>query len=540
MHYYCLFLAASVLAAQTGPGQIEGLAATHDGSILYFSSQLRIRSTSQSEAYKIFAADRSGIRLAVEETGGIAIDRRNPSVSADGKVLAYSTRLKCAQCQWLPVTSIVTGVPGQPDLSIQGIVEMSADGRRAMIQTSSGAWEWMDLATGERHPLTSFSNGFERGGKLVLFEVPYFDPLPGAPGQNPAPGWYYLDKDGKSVKLPGHSPSLSTDGNRILAVPDHTSGLRGAVLVDRLSGKTTHYSMWNGQTEKVLISGDGKVGYALNGWGVYRVSLEEGVVEPWALYPARSSVWGIVPGSYAEVAMDAPATARPVRAETPLPKELAGFRVRLNGQAAMMHSVRLAPPSEPALYAPGSTIIAFQTPWEFRAPSGEVLVDVEAPRAPFEYVSRYPSERVQERIRGFAMRSAAFLLLDPPQFFPGFIQFNMPALLALHEDETTFIDTDHPARKGEVIHAYMTGLGAVDQEVRDGEPAGGDPPARLVQPIACEGTETVDAKLAQGLIGIYRVSLRLLMGAPKGTRHMVLFCDGMIGNRVALPLLTGE
>jgi hypothetical protein len=195
------------------------------------------------------------------------------------------------------------------------------------------------------------------------------------------------------------------------------------------------------------------------------------------------------------------------------------------------------------------TAVQVQVPWEFRAPSGEVLIEVETPRAPFEYASRFPTESMRERIRPFAMRSARFLLLDPPQHFPPIqnpspytlsIPVDLAALLALHEDEVTFVDADHPARNGEVIHAYMTGLGTVDQEVRDGELPPGDPPARIVQPISCDGTETLEAKLAPGLIGVYRVSLRLQTSSPQGFRHIILFCDGMIANRAALPLLREE
>lgn len=65
MRFSCLFLCATVLAAQPSHGQIDGLATTYDGSVLYFHTQMRLSRSGQSNASKIFAADRDGIRLAV-------------------------------------------------------------------------------------------------------------------------------------------------------------------------------------------------------------------------------------------------------------------------------------------------------------------------------------------------------------------------------------------------------------------------------------------------------------------------------------------
>jgi hypothetical protein len=56
-------LAGLALAASISWGQFSGLAASYDGSVVYFASTLRIKGSSQPTHGKLFVADESGVRL---------------------------------------------------------------------------------------------------------------------------------------------------------------------------------------------------------------------------------------------------------------------------------------------------------------------------------------------------------------------------------------------------------------------------------------------------------------------------------------------
>ena len=90
---------------------------------------------------------------------------------------------------------------------------------------------------------------------------------------------------------------------------------------------------------------------------------------------------------------------------------------------------------------------------------------------------------------------------------------------AVHGDWSGLITESIPARRGEIVHLYATGLGPVQASVHTGEPSPAEPLPRLTQRLACsyyntESTlaqlpEPLYAGLAPGLIGVYQVSLRI-------------------------------
>ncbi len=86
-----------------------------------------------------------------------------------------------------------------------------------------------------------------------------------------------------------------------------------------------------------------------------------------------------------------------------------------------------------------------------------------------------------------------------------------------HHDFSGLVTREHPAQAGEVVHAYMTGLGAVDPKQPDDTAGPVSPLARTVQPPHCfllqgiqgDGMPVLFAGLAPGMIGIYQVSFTL-------------------------------
>jgi len=107
------------------------------------------------------------------------------------------------------------------------------------------------------------------------------------------------------------------------------------------------------------------------------------------------------------------------------------------------------------------------------------------------------------------------------------IPLGLPAV-ALHQDFQRFVTLESPAVPGEIVHLFMTGLGAVAPAVATGAPAPAIPPAKLASSItfvlanyashptrtATYPVEVLFAGLAPNLVGVYQVSLRLPDSTP--------------------------
>jgi uncharacterized protein (TIGR03437 family) len=103
---------------------------------------------------------------------------------------------------------------------------------------------------------------------------------------------------------------------------------------------------------------------------------------------------------------------------------------------------------------------------------------------------------------------------------------------AVHADFRSLVSPSSPARRGETVHVYLTGLGPLDYPVPTGAPGPLDP---LVHPLTlpiCRldlGTGLPWTRLempylgyAVGMVGIYQADLTIPDDAPEGTP--VLYC----------------
>jgi uncharacterized protein (TIGR03437 family) len=109
---------------------------------------------------------------------------------------------------------------------------------------------------------------------------------------------------------------------------------------------------------------------------------------------------------------------------------------------------------------------------------------------------------------------------------------------AVHQDFSTLVDSSNPARPGETIHVYMTGLGALDRPVATGVPAPFSPLARPLATVGCEllqhpGALTVPlVAYAGGLIGVYQVDVTMpdVLGDQAATLRCTANGTGDVGN----------
>ncbi len=82
------------------------------------------------------------------------------------------------------------------------------------------------------------------------------------------------------------------------------------------------------------------------------------------------------------------------------------------------------------------------------------------------------------------------------------------------------IDSSNPARPGEVVIVYATGLGATNPPVKTGEASPSDPAARAIEAVTVYiGGVAVSADFAgltPGFVGLYQVNVRIPDNAPVG------------------------
>jgi uncharacterized protein (TIGR03437 family) len=173
---------------------------------------------------------------------------------------------------------------------------------------------------------------------------------------------------------------------------------------------------------------------------------------------------------------------------TPLPTELDGVSVFVDGIAAPMLAVANLPVANPV----GMQQINFQVPFEVnsQAYSGTPnLVEVR-----FKGVSTFAFPQ--------PVTSGIFVLPD-----------GSPAIQ--HGADYSPVTPSNPAKKNEVIIIYATGLGRlISGEPADGKPATGPAPAAC-PPLASVGT-VLYAGLTPGYVGLYQLNVRVAPSMPSG------------------------
>lgn len=103
------------------------------------------------------------------------------------------------------------------------------------------------------------------------------------------------------------------------------------------------------------------------------------------------------------------------------------------------------------------------------------------------------------------------------------------------------IGDSNPARAGQVVIVYATGLGATDQAVRTGQASPAHPPAAAVSPVTAYvgGLQaTVEfAGLTPGLVGLYQVNVRLPNTAQPGSAvELYLEQNQVASNKVTITI----
>jgi enamine deaminase RidA (YjgF/YER057c/UK114 family) len=124
--------------------------------------------------------------------------------------------------------------------------------------------------------------------------------------------------------------------------------------------------------------------------------------------------------------------------------------------------------------------------------------------------------------------------------------FGPPKLMSsAHQDFSGPITSDKPARSGEVIHVFASGLGPVTPAVPDGATAPASPLSRTVNPVTCGALDAsgnmiplavLFAGFAPGQTGVYQLDVALPGSLPTGNTVQVRCGVGSNSSSIAVPV----
>jgi uncharacterized protein (TIGR03437 family) len=110
----------------------------------------------------------------------------------------------------------------------------------------------------------------------------------------------------------------------------------------------------------------------------------------------------------------------------------------------------------------------------------------------------------------------------------------------LHSASHNFVSSGDPARPGEILEAYVNGLGAIMPAVATGQAASSNPVSVVnVLPFASIGGVPATVRfagLAPSFVGLYQVNIEVPANAPVGDDALVLISNGVASNPVTISI----
>jgi uncharacterized protein (TIGR03437 family) len=206
----------------------------------------------------------------------------------------------------------------------------------------------------------------------------------------------------------------------------------------------------------------------------------------------------IAPGAIVSIFGTDLAEGTAVATTTPLPTTLGNASVTFNGIAA-------------PLFAVSPTQINAQVPFEV------------VPGSAFVQVSRGGVFS--------ASRTATVALVSPGIFI---MDQNTLAGAVLHADTSQLVSASNPARPGEYLAIYATGLGPLQSPIRNGEKPTAAVETVLRPNVTISGLQApvIYAGVAPGLVGLYQINVQVPTGLQPGSAFLQIITNG-VGSNVA-------
>jgi uncharacterized protein (TIGR03437 family) len=217
---------------------------------------------------------------------------------------------------------------------------------------------------------------------------------------------------------------------------------------------------------------------------------------------------GVVPGEIATIFGTnlTSSTGINLTSSLPLPKEFLKVAVMVNGSPAPLFAVD---------NVNGQQQINFQVPWE---------------------VAGKGSANIAVTNNGATGASIVVPVL-PAQ--PAVFNYSIGANVfgAILHANFQLADTGHPAKSGEVVLIYCTGLGAVSSTPADGAAGSGQSTtASATATIGGTAAPVSFSGLAPGFVGLYQVNAQVPAGLKSGNQPVVITISGASSKPVLLPV----
>jgi uncharacterized protein (TIGR03437 family) len=109
----------------------------------------------------------------------------------------------------------------------------------------------------------------------------------------------------------------------------------------------------------------------------------------------------------------------------------------------------------------------------------------------------------------------------------------------LHASSHSLVDANSPARPGESLLIYCTGLGALGTSVKSGDRAPSVPPLAEtiflpVVTIASLPATVIYSGLAPGAVGMYQITVQVPVGLPIGNQTVQITTQGVASNTATI------
>jgi uncharacterized protein (TIGR03437 family) len=274
-----------------------------------------------------------------------------------------------------------------------------------------------------------------------------------------------------------------------------------------LSGRTTEYanSLATDSQGNVYVTGSGTLSLARSnplstGGSAFVVKLGGSRIPPYftreSVVNGASFASGLVrPGGAASVFLTGLSGISGIlqATSTPLPAEINGVSVKVQGVAAPLYAVA---------QLDGMQQVNFQVPFE-APPGGELDVEVSQNGA-------------SAMVTGVRVSTTA----------PGVFALDGDYGAIQHSADYSLVTPSSPAVPGEVVIIYSTGLGSVTPPVRSGEPAPFGPfcwsDATPAVTIGGGNAELLFSGLTPGFVGLYQLNVRVPATAPSGDADIIV------------------
>jgi uncharacterized protein (TIGR03437 family) len=275
----------------------------------------------------------------------------------------------------------------------------------------------------------------------------------------------------------------------------------------------------------------------------------------WSTYLGSGAVWAVtldVSGNVYATGVDLDITTPPIAPSTTasigvlkIAPQGAGLQFSANSiaNAASFHPGLPSPGGLASLFVTGLDVTGVQTASGYPLPTemAGVTILVQGVPAPILAVADVPDGGYQQinfqvpfesntnivevRYQGFSTFSI------PQTVAPGIFVLGDGTPAIQHAADYSLVTPSNPAKPGETIVVYVTGLGPVNAEVTDGVPPTG--PGVASASICSDNSVTLGtieyAGLTPGAVGLYQVNVQLPQSLLPGNQELYIYWGACFG-----------